>query len=369
MAIEQQTRQRGLRRKLLEQFMAVILDIRATKDEVLELYLNDVYLGNRGSFAIHGVAEAARLYFGKDVNNLSLGEAATIAGIIQSPGTLSPFNSPDRARERRNVVLRAMARRRVHFRRCGRRCVEGAARPPWRARSTPRRPTSSTSSARRLRSSSRPSRRPRKPSTSTRRSTCTCSVSRRTRSASGIAKVDQLLSRRRRGRVPQAALIAVDPRTGDILAMVGGRSYNQSQFNRAVSASRQPGSVFKPFVFLAAFERAAEEGTPLSPATLVNDEPTTFDANGTPWTPVELRERIRRRDHAAARAGDVAQRRDGEGRRARGLRSRRRPLAPDRRRARLRGRFRRLRSASSKRRRATSRRPTRSSPTAANERA
>ena len=71
----------------------------------------------------------------------------------------------------------------------------------------------------------------------------------------------------------------------DILAMVGGRSYNQSQFNRAVSANRQPGSIFKPFVFLAAFERAAEDGTEFSPATLVNDEPTTFDANGTPWTP------------------------------------------------------------------------------------
>src|SRR5262249_58626615 len=79
------------------------------KDQILELYLNDVYLGNRGSFAIHGVPEAARLYFGKDVNNLSLGEAATIAGIIQSPGTLSPFNSPARAKERRNVVLAAMA--------------------------------------------------------------------------------------------------------------------------------------------------------------------------------------------------------------------------------------------------------------------
>jgi penicillin-binding protein 1B len=103
--------------------------------------------------------------------------------------------------------------------------------------------------------------------------------------SNGIARVDQLLSRRKRPRVPQAALIAVDPRTGDILAMVGGRSYNQSQFNRAVSANRQPGSVFKPFVYLAAFERAAEDGTPLSPATLVNDEPTTFDANGTPWTP------------------------------------------------------------------------------------
>ena len=179
--IEQQTRQRSLRRKLREQFMAIVLDIRATKDEVLELYLNDVYLGNRGSFAIHGVAEAARLYFGKDVNNLSLGEAATIAGIIQSPDTLSPFNAPARARERRNVVLRAMATRRLHLGRCGRarRRRSRFRRSP--ARSTPRRRTSSTSSARRSRSSSRPSRRRPRPSMSTRRSTCTCSGSRRTR--------------------------------------------------------------------------------------------------------------------------------------------------------------------------------------------
>ena len=82
--IEQQTRQRSLRRKLLEQFMALILTVRATKAEVLELYLNDVYLGNRGSFAIHGVAEAARLYFGKDVNNLSSAKRHD-SGIIQLP--------------------------------------------------------------------------------------------------------------------------------------------------------------------------------------------------------------------------------------------------------------------------------------------
>ena len=214
MAVEQQNRQRSLRRKLLEQFMALILDFRATKDEVLELYLNDVYLGNRGSFAIHGVAEAARLYFGKDVNNLSLGEAATIAGIIQSPGTLSPFNSPARARERRDVVLRAMAAGGFVSADAAERAIDRNRLPPSRARSTRKLPTSSTSSARRSRSSSQPSPRRPKPLTCTRRSTCTCSGSRRMRSRSGIAKVDQLLSRRRRGRVPQAALIAVDPRTG-----------------------------------------------------------------------------------------------------------------------------------------------------------
>jgi len=284
MAVEQQNRQRSLRRKLLEQFMAVILDLRATKDEVLELYLNDVYLGNRGSFAIHGVAEAARLYFGKDVTNLSLGEAATIAGIIQSPGTLSPFNSPARTRERRDVVLRAMASAGFVSADAAERSIKEPLAPVARALDAEApyfvdfvgqaladqfpAVTQTTEAVDVY-------------------TTLDLHLQRLAQDAvsSGIAKVDQLLSRRRRGRVPQAALIAVDPRTGDILAMVGGRSYNQSQFNRAVSASRQPGSIFKPFVYLAAFERAAEDGTALSPATLVNDEPTTFDANGTPWTP------------------------------------------------------------------------------------
>ncbi len=282
--VEQQTRQRSLRRKLQEQFMAIILDLRATKDEVLELYLNDVYLGNRGSFAIHGVAEAARLYFGKDVNNLSLGEAATIAGIIQSPNTLSPFNAPARARDRRNVVLRLMASGGFVSPDAAERASKESLAPVARALDAEAPyfvdfvgqtlaeqfpDVTQTTAAVDV------------------YTTLDIHLQRLAQDAvsSGIAKVDQLLSRRRRGRVPQAALIAVDPRTGDIVAMVGGRSYNQSQFNRAVSANRQPGSVFKPFVFLAAFERTAEEGGMASPASLVNDEPTTFDANGTPWTP------------------------------------------------------------------------------------
>ena len=93
MAVEQQTRQRSYGRKILEQFMAVILETEATKAEILELYLNDVYLGHRGSFALHGVAEASKIYFGKDVRNLTLSEAALIAGIIQSPSNHSPFTN------------------------------------------------------------------------------------------------------------------------------------------------------------------------------------------------------------------------------------------------------------------------------------
>ena len=89
--------------------MSVALERRLSKDQVLELYLNDVNLGQRGSFAILGVPEASRLFFGKDIANVSLAEAATIAGVIQSPPRHSPFNNPERSKERRNVVLGAMA--------------------------------------------------------------------------------------------------------------------------------------------------------------------------------------------------------------------------------------------------------------------
>jgi penicillin-binding protein 1B len=104
----------------------------------------------------------------------------------------------------------------------------------------------------------------------------------------GIANVDAILSRRKRGpnRVAQAALVAVDPRSGEILAYIGGRSYNQSQFNRAAAARRQVGSTFKPFVYLAAFEKAADEGiSDITPATIVFDEPTTWSFDNQEWSP------------------------------------------------------------------------------------
>jgi penicillin-binding protein 1B len=104
----------------------------------------------------------------------------------------------------------------------------------------------------------------------------------------GIAAVDTILARRKRGprRVAQAALVAIDPRSGEILAYIGGRSYNQSQFNRAANARRQIGSTFKPFVYLAAFEKAADEGTgDMTPASLVYDEPTTWNFDNQEWSP------------------------------------------------------------------------------------
>lgn len=280
------TPEKSIRRKLLEQFMALVLERRASKDEILELYLNEVYLGQRGSFAVHGVAEAARLFFGKDVSNLSLSEAAMIAGLIQSPPRFSPFSNPARARDRRNVVLRAMGE--AGF--VSDEAAERASREPNAvvARALEAEAPHFVDLVGQTLDEQYPglTRSPRAVDVYT---TLDLHLQRIAQDAvrNGLMRVDEMLARRRRRPQPaQAALIAVDPRTGEVLALVGGRSYNQSQYNRATSARRQPGSVFKPFVYLAAFERAAEDArADLTPATLVMDEPTTFSFDEQVWNP------------------------------------------------------------------------------------
>jgi penicillin-binding protein 1B len=275
------------RRKALEMFMAVILETKATKDEVLELYVNDVYLGNRGSFAIHGVPEAARLYFGKDVTNISLAEAAMIAGAIQNPSLHSPFGNIERAKERRNVVLRAMAAAN-HITADA---AERASHDPVTvlARAVDNEAPYFVDYVSEELQSGFPGITQR-PGALDVYTTLDLNLQRYAQDAvrDGMTRVDQTLARRRRVRRQraQAALVAVDPRSGEILALVGGRSYNQSQFNRATTARRQPGSTFKPFVYLAAFERAAEEGrADLTPASMIWDEPTTWTFDQQEWSP------------------------------------------------------------------------------------
>ena len=287
MQLEQQTRQRSYGRKILEQFMSVILETRATKDEILELYLNDVYLGNRGSFALHGVAEASKIYFSKDVRNLTLSEAALIAGIIQSPFNHSPFNNPERARDRRNVVLRAMVD-------AGYITSDAAARAQREpiavvARSVDNEAPYFIDYVADALDTTFPGA-VSKPGALDIYTTLDLNLQRYAQEAvnTGIANVDSILSRRKRGppRVAQAALVAIDPKTGEILAFIGGRSYSQSQFNRAAAARRQIGSTFKPFVYLAALEKAADDGTgDMTPATMVYDEPTTWSFDDQEWTP------------------------------------------------------------------------------------
>jgi penicillin-binding protein 1B len=279
-------RERSIRRKLLEQFLALVLDTRTSKDEILELYLNDMPLGQRGSFAIFGVAEAARLFFGKDVSNVSLAEAATLAGVLQSPSALSPFNNPNRCKERRNVVLQAMAD--AGF--ITQEAVDAAIGEPLVVvqRALEAEAPHFVDYVTRTLDQDYPGL-----TTTTDQSvdvytTLDTHLQRIAQDAvrTGLTRVDTQLSRRRRKGLAEAALIAVDPRNGEILAFVGGRSYNQSQYNRAVAARRQPGSVFKPFVYLTAFETATESGkSGVTPASLVDDTPTTWAFDDQVWAP------------------------------------------------------------------------------------
>jgi penicillin-binding protein 1B len=282
---ELQAGSRSYGRYLQGMLMSIALERRATKDEILELYLNDVYLGQRGSFAIHGVAEAARLFFGKDVANLTIAEGALIAGVIQSPATRSPFTNRARSLERRNVVIRAMeAEGHVTTMQ-----ADYAIREPLRLAAAAvdhDAPYFVDMVAQQidrdfpdLLSGEGPV---------DVYTTLDMNLQRAAIDAvrRGVARVDEALARRKRPVDAQVALAAVDPRTGAILALVGGRSYNQSQFNRAVAARRQPGSVFKPFVFLAAFEAAAADGrTDMTPASLAFDEPRVFEIDGRTWEP------------------------------------------------------------------------------------
>ncbi len=275
------TQERSLRRKMTEWFMSVVLERRLSKAQVLELYLNDVWLGQRGSFAVHGVAEASRLFFGKDISNLSLTEAATIAGTIQSPPRLSPFNNPDRSRERRNVVLHAMADSGF----ISAADAERATREPLQV--VARALESEAPYFVDFVSQELQDHYKEYAGTVDAYTTLDLHLQKIAQDAlrDGLTRVDEILAKKKRQRA-QAALLAVDPRTGEILAMVGGRSYNQSQYDRATSARRQPGSVFKPFVYLAAFEHAREEGrTDVTAATVLPDEPTTWQVNDQSWEP------------------------------------------------------------------------------------
>ncbi len=272
------TSERTIRRKVQEAFLAFVLERRASKQEILELYLNEIYLGQAGSFSINGIGEAARMYFRKDVANLTLPEAALLAGMIQSPNPYNPFRHKERATERRNMVLRAM--REAGF--IEEATAEAAMAQPLRSETAGldsaeapyfvdlvRRQLAQRYEAKDLQ---------------TQNLSIHTSLDLHLQSlaqmalTSGLDAVDKLIKKKHPSGPVQGSLIALEPRTGAILALVGGRSYGSSQYNRVIQAHRQPGSTFKPFVYLAAFEAIFEDPAlpPITPATLVEDAPTVF---------------------------------------------------------------------------------------------
>jgi penicillin-binding protein 1B len=282
--------ERTLRRKALEAVLAVILDARYSKDEIFEAYFNEIYLGQHGSVAVNGVGEAARHYFGKDASDLDLAESATIAGMIKAPNVYSPVHNTARARQRRDLVLRQMRDERK---------IDDAALA--RALAEPI-VTSSRTEERTLAphfvdfvKSELQARFSRELKTEGLQIYTTLDVDLQrsaqravTQGLSTLEKNYRRLAVRAREEPLQGALLALEPRTGSVRAFVGGRDYRVSQFNRVTQAHRQPGSLFKPFVYLAAFARRDME-RPITPATILEDTPitVTWDKGGEDeqWSP------------------------------------------------------------------------------------
>jgi penicillin-binding protein 1B len=282
--------ERTLRRKAREAVMALILDARYSKDEIFEAYVNEIYLGQRGSIAVTGIGEAARYYFGKQVSDLDLAESATIAGMIRAPNPYSPFRNPERSRERRDLVLRLMREEGKIDEKEFRRAVASRLVPRTRRPQRTIAPHFVDFVKAELEE-----RYGQKLKTEGLQIFTTLDVD--LQQAGQRAVTEGLASLEKRyGRlaaaakeVPlQGALIFLEPQTGAVRVLVGGRDYRRSQFNRVTQAHRQPGSLFKPFVYLAAFARR-DLPEPVTPATILSDSPITVEwdrrEEDQTWTP------------------------------------------------------------------------------------
>jgi len=286
------TPERTLRRKYAEAMLAFTLERRLSKEDIFALYCNEIYLGQRGVLAVRGVDEAARIFFGKELKDLSLPEAATIAGMIQSPARYSPVRHSDAARTRRNTVIGTMVRdgfiTLAEATSAAKEPLTIADFDPARESVAPyfidyvNRLAEARASARALSDTE-----PLAVASGSEDAGRMPADRRQDAGAPIITTLDLDLQRlasqaiqrqldhldeiyKPRGLTPQVAMVALDPRSGSILAMVGGRDYGVSQLNRATDAQRQPGSVFKPFVYAAALERG------MSPLQMFKDAPQEF---------------------------------------------------------------------------------------------
>lgn len=275
------THERTLGRKAQELVLAVLLEVRYDKQRILEAYLNEIYLGGSGGVSLMGMGAASRAYFGKDPGQLDLAEAATLAGMIRAPAAYSPLAHPDKAKERRDWVLERMRKLRLaepeRIDRALKRPVSTAPEPVVRRRAPYFADAMAVEAQRRFGIGDLADSGHALFSTLDWRSqqTAVSAV------AWGLDKAEAGYQKNHSGKGPlQAALVSVDPRTGGILAYVGGRSYEQSQFDRAGQALRQPGSAFKPIVYSAAFE--TDKATPSS---FIEDSPLTIRKAGLVWSP------------------------------------------------------------------------------------
>lgn len=288
---------RTVPRKIFEMIIALDLEFQFTKDEILEAYLNDIYLGQRGPVAISGVGAAAEFYFGKPAIALTLSESALLAGLIKSPGKYNPRKHPDKALQRRDLVIERMAAAGQISAAEGR----AARDEPLGIRGAPESPARGSYLTDFLRRSMKNLGfgRPLPRASLVIRTSIETDLQEAAEAAvhAGLKALESsypAIQKARTGNRLEAGLIVLDPGTGAILAMVGGRDYRVSQFNRVDQARRQSGSLFKPFVYLAGFEmESLPSGKPFTPATILEDTPLEMLVTGKHWQPQNYDRRFR----------------------------------------------------------------------------
>jgi penicillin-binding protein 1B len=275
--------ERGWRRKIPETLITMQLEQKLTKQQIFYYYANSIYLGNQGSFSIHGFGEGAQVYLGKDLSKITLPDAALLAGLIQSPGARNPFTHADRAMARRNTVLKMM--RENDF--ITEPQYQEAVASPLHVNHGEVESSDAPYFVDLVNDELQTRFQNRDFYTSSSRVYTTLDLELQHDAVeavrAGIIETDNQWRRRNKKYgtpefpAAQVALVALSAETGEPLAVVGGRSYGSSQLNHA-SSLRQPGSSFKPFVYAAAMASALDPSSHavLTPATAVMDEETTF---------------------------------------------------------------------------------------------
>ena len=273
--------ERSLTRKMREALIALIIESLYSKKDILEMYMNEIYMGQGNGVSINGMGEATRYYFGHNVTNLTLAEAAMLAGLIRAPNHYSPFLHPARAKRRRNLVLKEMLKAGL----IAKQAFQRALNAPLVLSPTPGLSKENLYYVDFLKRQLEAFY-PKEALTGQGLQIFTALQPEFQEAAvkavrHGLKHLEQKIHARRHGKNPvplQAAMIVVRPKTGEILAMVGGRNYAKSPFNRAMDAHRQSGSLFKPFVYLTALNT-------FTPASVIYDGPIHYTFKGKSWTP------------------------------------------------------------------------------------
>lgn len=278
--------ERTLKRKFQELIMAILLESRFTKDQILETYLNIIYMGQNGAFRVHGFPAASEYYFGRDLKDASIGECAMLAAILNSPGLYNPWRKPENAFKRQQLVLAKMKELTFISERD---YAEALSNPP---KATPPKAQAQETAPYYIDAVQKYLVKNGLPSEGVKIYTAIdLQAQHRAQEALNkhleyLEKNNQLImENKEKGLSLEGAVLSGDARTGLVHVLVGGRNFRKTQFNRAVDGHRQVGSIMKPFVYLKALMSETKDGKPYVPTTLVTDETFEIKYQNQTWTP------------------------------------------------------------------------------------